>query len=161
MEGNLTLQKVLDIAQSMERAVENTATLRGKDSHHAIAVSGFSQGNDVCTNPSLDQVHILKSKQNSKGQREPLNPCFECAKTGHSPALCKFKNSKCHHCRKLGHIRPSCKSREKTHHKKLGDVRHVQEEQVEDNREHSLFSIPSHGTSKPYTVMLEEAGQQL
>ena len=119
MEGNLTLQKVLDIAQSMERAVENTATLRGKDSHHAIAVSGFSQGNDVCTNPSLDQVHMLKSKHNSKGQREPLNPCFECAKTGHSPALCKFKNSKCHHCGKLGHTRPSCKSREKTHHKNL------------------------------------------
>ena len=27
-EGNLTLQKALDIAQSMERAVENAATLK-------------------------------------------------------------------------------------------------------------------------------------
>ena len=36
-EGNLTLQKALDIAQSMERAVENAATLRGKDSHQATA----------------------------------------------------------------------------------------------------------------------------
>ena len=55
-EGNLTLQKALDIAQSMERAVENAATQRGKDSHQATAVSGFSQGNtELCKNPSLDR----------------------------------------------------------------------------------------------------------
>ena len=148
----------------MERAVENAATLRGKDSHQATAVSGFSHGNaDLRTNPSLEQVLMFKSKHNAKGQREPLHPCFRCAKTGHSPALRKFKNAKCHHCGKLGHIRPACKSRETTHHnpKKLGAVKHVQEEQVESDREYSLFSIPSHGTSKPYTVTLEVAGQQL
>ena len=76
---------------------------------------------------------MLKSKHNSKGKRERLHPCFRCAKIGHSPAL----------------------------YKKLGAVKHVQEEQVESDREYSLFSIPSHGTSKPYTVTLEEAGQQL
>ena len=163
-ECNLTLQKALDIAQSMERAVENAATLRGKDSNQATAVSGFSHGNaDLRTNPLLEQVLMFKSKHNAKGQREPLHPCFRCAKTGHSPALRKFKNAKCRHCGKLGHIRPACKSREKTHHnpKKLGAVKHVQEEQVECDREYSLFSIPSNGTSKPYTVTLEVAGQQL
>ena len=120
---NLTLQRVLDIAQLMEQVVENAATLRGKDSHQATAVSSFSQGNtDICTNPAFNQVHMLKGKQsykqqftpNSKGQRETLPPCFRCAKTGHSPTLCKFKIAKCHHCGKLGHIRPSCKSREKS-----------------------------------------------
>ena len=60
----------------------------------------------------------------------------------------------------LGHIRPAYKSREKTHHspKKLGDIRHVQEEQDEGDSEFSLFSNPSHGMSKSYTVMFEVTG---
>ena len=79
---------------------------------------------------------MLKSKHNSKGQREPLHLCFRCTKIDPSSALCKFKNTKCHHCGKLGHITPACKSREKTHHKpkKLGDIHHVQEKQVEGDR---------------------------
>ena len=68
------------------------------------------QPKNECTNPSLDQVHMLKGIQsykqhfisNSKGHREPLSPCFGCARTGHSPALCKFNNVKCPHCGKLG-----------------------------------------------------------
>ena len=57
---NLTLQRVLDITQLMEQVVENAATLRGKDSHQATAVSSFTQGNtDICTNPAFNQVHML------------------------------------------------------------------------------------------------------
>ena len=144
----MTLQKALDIPRLMKRAVENAATLLGKDSHQATAVSDFSQGNE-CTNPSLDQVHMLKGIQcykqqftsNSKAQRKPLSPCFRCAKSGHGPALCKFKSAKCPHCGKIGHIRPACKSREKTHHnppppqkKKYWGFKHVQEEQIESDR---------------------------
>ena len=89
-EGNLTLQKALDIALSMEHAVKNAATRRGKDSDQAIAALGFSHGNNVHTNPSLDQIHTLKGKHsykqqfahNSKGQIEPLPPYFRCTKTG-------------------------------------------------------------------------------
>ena len=87
---------------------------------------------------------MLKSKQsyrqlfthNSKGQREPLPPCFRCAKTGYSPALCNFKKAKCYHCGKLVNIRPACKNKKKTYHnpKKLGDVCHLQEEQNEGGR---------------------------
>ena len=64
---------------------------------------------------------------------------------------------------KLGHIRRAYKGKEKTHHnpKKLGMFSMYKEEQVEGDREYSLFSIPYHGMSKPYTVMLIVAGQQL
>ena len=79
--------------------------------------------------------------------------------------MCEFKNAKCHHCGKLGHIGAASKRREKTHHnpKKLGYVQHVQEEQDEGRVMKSIasFFIPSHGTFKPCTVMLEVAGKLL
>ena len=62
------------------------------------------------------ELSYRQQLHNSKGQREPLPPCFKCAKSYHNAALHKFKNDKCHHCGKLGRIRPACKSREKTHH---------------------------------------------
>ena len=134
--------------QWMVTAVVSAAILLGKDSHQTTEVSGFRIGSDVSTNPSLDQ-------------REPLYLCCRCAKIGNSPALCKFKNAKCHHCGKLGYIRPACKSREKTNYnpKKLKNIHHVQKEQDEGDREHSLFSITSYDTSKLYTVMLEVPGR--
>ena len=69
-----------------------------KGGHQANAVSGLGQGNNLSTNSSLDQLHMLKGKQsyrrefthnlkkqreprpNSKGHRDPLPPCFKCAK---------------------------------------------------------------------------------
>ena len=80
-EADLTLQKAVDLAQSMEAADKNTKSLK-------------------TTDPPLHQI--------SAGAPDKL--CHRCGRSKHPPNTCKFLHATCHKCGKMGHIAPVCKA---------------------------------------------------
>ena len=81
---NLTLDKAVQLAQSMEAADMSSKSL--KDSGSASA--------------PVNQV--------PSGKR---HKCYRCGKTGHGEKTCRYREAECHHCHKKGHIASVCRSK--------------------------------------------------
>ena len=82
-ERNLTFEKALDIAVSMEAAIRDAKS--------------FDQA------PS--QVNKLTSRTvKQKVVKDSEVVCYRCNGKGHTANKCLFKDAICHHCKKKGHI---------------------------------------------------------
>ena len=81
---NLTLDKAVQLAQSMEAA--DMSSKSRKDSGSASA--------------PVNQVPSGKRRK-----------CYRCGKTGHGEKTCKYREAECHHCHKKGHIASVCRSK--------------------------------------------------
>jgi len=142
-EGDkLTLTKAVTLAQSYESAVRDATVL---------LPSGESQ-----------QVHTVSPKGQNK---DPTGkPCYRCARTGHSPAVCRFRKERCHSCNKVGHIKRACKSgRSQLDKHPPRKVRFVEESKQSagstQTTEYGLFAV-STGTP-PITVDLTIDSQRV
>ena len=93
-EGYLSFEKALEMALGIEAAVENTRAIR--------SVSIVSEEGTTVNQLSMKRV----SAENT--------PCYRCGVVGHTPAKCKFKESRCYNCDKFGHIAKVCRSESQT-----------------------------------------------
>ena len=119
-EGDLNLQKALEICWAMEQAERNMVILERV--------------------PEPLPIHFMKNKevkqkynQNSNNQTK----CMICGRTGHENSEFRFKNAKCFNCGKIGNLKNICRRSEnkQTHAVSREDVE-SEEEQI-----YSMFNI--------------------
>ena len=79
-EVNLTFQKVFEIAQGLESAVQNLKTL---------------QGSQLLPSEEIHKVDKTVSTHVS---------CFRCGKSNHLPFNCRFKTARCYNCGHKGSL---------------------------------------------------------
>ena len=95
-ESDLTYEKTLQIAVSMESANKNARDLQ------TVSDAG------KCFNVTGDP------REARAASREDVRECYRCKGTRHTAAECRFKQEKCHACGKVGHIARACLSKAKT-----------------------------------------------
>ena len=89
-EHNLTIERALKIAQSIEAAANDMQQLK--------------------IQPSQDQtIHCVYSKQTPT--TSSTTPCYRCGSTDHQQIVCRFKSAMCRACGKKGHIAKVCCSK--------------------------------------------------
>ena len=92
-EKNLTFEKALDIALSVEAADSDVKQLQKPPG------------------TVMYQTHSNNQRPPRRTQRPaipPRLPCYRCL-GNHAPQACQFKEAECHKCKKVGHIAKACK----------------------------------------------------
>ena len=100
-EGELSLDKALLIAQSLEMAEDNTRTLRGTKP----AIRQLSE--------SAAQPKVPVQRKESQATQEPQSrECYRCGNTDHLASSCRFASYVCRRkCHKKGHLACVCRSK--------------------------------------------------
>ena len=94
IEAELTFQRAIEIAQSMESAATKAKELQ---SHSPAAAQGQGQA-----------VHVLQRQQHNH------NSCHRCGKHNHTPDKCLFRYKQCNKCGNTGHIKAMCRTKKVT-----------------------------------------------
>ena len=98
-EPDLTLDKALVLAQSLETADVNAKTLRG----HEPALRRLSQGSS--------RQHSAPSRGKARpSSQQRGRECYRCGSRDHLAANCRFAKFVCHNCNKKGHLARVCHS---------------------------------------------------
>ena len=95
-QTDLTLDKVLQVAQGMEAAEKSTKTLQGGDT------SSF--------NSQINRVGL-----NHGSLRQLGKLCYRCGHTNHITTACRFRELTCNKCHKKGHLAKVCQSGQRNH----------------------------------------------
>ena len=100
-EKELTFEKALEIALSVEAAEEDVKQLQ-----KSSATVLYQRHSKNLNRPAS------KSEQASTHKASTATPpCHRCL-GNHIPQTCKFKQAECHKCHKKGHIAKACKTRQ-------------------------------------------------
>ena len=94
-EKEPTLERVLELALSLEAAQKNAQTLKAPDEQPINKIEGR-------------RARFRKPAPSATRVAERV--CYRCGRTGHPPTACSFVNAKCHSCGKIGHIAKVCRS---------------------------------------------------
>ena len=108
VEGDLTFDKVLKIAQAMDLAERDARDLQQTGAH------------------SRAGVHRLSQTPVTPRQDKGTKPCYRCGGS-HDPSQCHFRDAACHACGKKGHIKRACRRQNKAPSTTVG-------EQVQDSQ---------------------------
>ena len=89
-EENLTLEKAIWVAQSLEAANKNAKKLKAEEA-------------------TSTPIHQTSHYRNAK---PPANSrtCYHCGDTDHIATTCRFRDAECKKCHKKGHLARVCKS---------------------------------------------------
>ena len=96
-DNNLTFEKAVQIANSVEKATVQARQMKTETKHFPVH---HVQGRDKLSSA----VHHHHSKKSTP----PV--CHRCGGPHLAPA-CRFTKAKCHSCGKIGHIAPVCRSK--------------------------------------------------
>ena len=149
-EQDLTLNKALAVAQSLETAEENARTLRGEISSGRQSDS-FVSRQEVSGAVGTTLTREVHKVTPANKVRPDHGSCYRCGRAGHKAAKCKFRDTQCYACGKTGNIKAACRSAQKTSSKVKSaprPVRVVQEEEVVD---YPLFHLGTASNSPPIT----------
>ena len=129
----LTLTIALDLAQSMESAIEQSSIIKSY------------QNQERQLSSEIHSVEEHKSKVSSK-------LCFRCDGK-HQPISCPFKDKDCFFCKKKGHTIKVCRKK-----KREVDTNHVEEEQPHESDGEEMYELYYHENSMskqpPFKVSL-------
>ena len=128
----LTLETALDVAQSMESAIENSTVIKSYQEQDRHA----------------GELYIVEERK-AHGKISGRN-CYRCGNNRHQAKDCPFRDKECYHCRKQGHISKVCR-------KKIADTRYVQEEALSEQEQDEVFNVyqmNSYPKQPPYKVTI-------
>ena len=100
-ERELTLDKALQISQSMETVDVNACALRGSES----GIHQLSKGGSRSTSSSKSQKGHQAQTLVQQGQE-----CYRCGSQDHVASHCRFVSFVCRKCHKKGHLARVCRS---------------------------------------------------
>ena len=145
-EPNLTLQRAVELSESLETAAKNAQELRSAKPSQETVLPG--------------EVHTVGPPK--RPAERPELTCYRCGKKGHTATKCRFKDAKCHHCGKVGHLQSVCRSKAKSNSKPARDRQRVSVRQVteQEDEEYPLFAVQSART-KPWVITVDVEGQSL
>ena len=93
-EENLSLEKAIQVAQSLEAADKNAKKLKA---------------DDAASTP----IHRTGHYRYAKPPKQPANnakTCYRCGDTDHIATTCRFRDAECKKCHKKGHLARVCRS---------------------------------------------------
>ena len=99
-DKKLTLETACETATAMEVAATDSS-LMAQTQKDPVRVNRLQR--------RRESQSLTKSKVHVKQEKS----CYRCAKSGHTPDECRFKNSQCYSCGKTGHIKEACRSKPK------------------------------------------------
>ena len=102
-EQNLTFDKALTTAQSLEAVAKNLHEL-----HHD---KRLSEGNSEVHKVAWDSGPRKEKREGQMVQGGVNTVCYRCGKPDHSPIKCRHRGAKCHSCEKVGHLWSVCRSK--------------------------------------------------
>ena len=133
-KDDLTLEKAMEIALSMEAAAKGTKELKGNQRSSSV----------------------LRVEQTPP-------PAWMCGQGNHNSSECKFKGAKCHKCGKVGHITSVCRSKPgKGRPKHAQWLASIEQDCSRDSpAEETLFAVRDKSSCPSYEVELRVNGHPL
>ena len=103
-EENLTLEKAIRVAQSLEAADKNAKKLKDEE---------------AASTPIHRTGHYRNARPPAK-----TKTCYRCGDTDHIATACRFRDAECKKCHKKGHLARVCKSGSRPPHQNSNSKEH-------------------------------------
>ena len=145
-ECELTLDKALQIAQSLETADVNARALRGSES----GIHQMYKGGSRSSPPGKSQKGNQAPAPGQQGRE-----CYRCGSPDHIASRCRFASFVCRKCQKKGHLARVCCSSKPASRQGTGKV-DAKTHQITSASEHTEDEVPllqlGKGQAAPITV---------
>ncbi len=114
LEENLTFNKAVEIANSIEQANANC------DLMQKTIPQGHGQAVHSVQNRSQNSSRFYQQQQSYRPRKRV--PCNHCGKTNHASHRCRLKNAVCNKCQRRGHIAAACPSSNNSQVQQRGSI---------------------------------------